>query len=62
MEIRLALSFSDEDKAGTIQPHDDAFVVTLRIGEYDVKRVLVDQGNEAEIMYPNFVQRTKLEV
>ena len=26
------LGFSDEDKAGTIQPCDDALVVTLRIG------------------------------
>ena len=26
------LGFSDEDKVGTIQPHDDALVVTLRIG------------------------------
>ena len=26
-------------------------MVTLRIGGYDVKRVLVDQGSEAEIMY-----------
>ena len=32
MEIQLALNFSDEDKVGTIQPHDDALVVTLRIG------------------------------
>ena len=36
------LGFSDEDKAGTIQPHDNALVVTLRIGGYDVRRVLVD--------------------
>ena len=36
------LGFSDEDKVGTIQPHDDALVVTLRIGRYDVKKVLVD--------------------
>ena len=49
MEIRLALSFSDKDKIGTIQPHDDALVVTFRIGGYDVKRVMVDQGNDAEI-------------
>ena len=42
MEVRPALSFSDEDKVGTIQPHDDALVVTLRIGRYDVNRVLVD--------------------
>ena len=26
------LGFSDEDKVRTIQPHDDALVVTLRIG------------------------------
>ena len=45
------LGFSDEDKAGTIQPHDDALVVTLRIGGYDVRRVLVDQGSAIEIMY-----------
>ena len=32
MEIRPALSFSDKDKVGTIQPHDDALVVTLKVG------------------------------
>ena len=42
VEIRMALSFSDKDKMGTIQPHDDALVVTLKIGGYDVKRVMVD--------------------
>ena len=36
------IEFSDEDKLGTLQPHDDTLVVTLRIGGYDVKRVLVD--------------------
>ena len=45
------LSFSDEDKVGTMQPYDDALVVTFRIEGYDVKMVLVDQGNGAEIMY-----------
>ena len=42
VEIRPALSFSNEDKIGTIQPHDNALLVTLRIEEYDVKRVMVD--------------------
>ena len=27
-------------------------MVTFRIGGYDVKRVMVDQGSAAEIMYP----------
>jgi len=51
MDIPLVLSFSDEDKVGTIQLHDDALVVTLRIDGYDVKRVMIDQGNTADIMY-----------
>ena len=50
IEISLILGFSDEDKIGTIQPYDDALVITLRIGGYDVKRVMVDQGSAVEIM------------
>ena len=53
MDIQWVLGFLDEDKIGTIQPHDNALVITLRIGGYDVKRVLVDQGSAVEIMYPN---------
>ena len=49
--IQPTLGFSNEYKAGTIQLHDDALVVTLRIGGYDVRRVLVDQGSAIEIMY-----------
>ena len=45
---------------GTIQPHDDAVVITLRIGRYDVKRVMVDQGNAVEIMYPDLYKRLNL--
>ena len=51
MDVPLILGFSDEDKVGTIQPHDDALVVTLRIGGYDVKRAMIDQGSAVDIMY-----------
>ena len=54
------MGFSNEDKIGTIQPHDDALVITLRIGGYDVKRVMVDQGSAAEIMYPNLYKGLSL--
>ena len=53
MNVPLVLSLSDVDKQGTIQPYDDALVVTLRIGGYDVERVMIDQGSAAEIMYPD---------
>ncbi|XP_030973187.1 uncharacterized protein LOC115993051 [Quercus lobata] len=54
------LGFSDEDKVGTVQPHDDVLVVTLRIGGYDVKRVLVDQDSVVEVMYPDLYKGLKL--
>lgn len=60
IETRLALSFSDDDKVGTIQPHDDTLVVTFHIRRYDVKRVLVDQGNGVEIIYPNLYKGLNL--
>ena len=60
MDIQPILGFSNEDKIRTIQPHGDALVVTLRIGGYDVKRVLVDQGSAIEIMYPNLYKGLNL--
>ena len=58
--VTPTLGFSEEDKEGTFQPHDDALVVTIRIGGYDVKKVLVDQGSGAEIMYPNLYKGLNL--
>ena len=60
VEIPLVMGFSDEDKIETIQPHDNALMITLRIGGYDVKRVMVDQGSTAEIMYPDLYKGLNL--
>ena len=56
----LVMGFSDKDKIGIVQSHDDALVITLRIGGYDVKRVMVDQGSAAEIMYPDLFKGLNL--
>ena len=60
MNFHLTLSFLEEDKIGTTQPHDDALLITLRIRDYDVKRVMVDNGSVAEIMYPNLYKGLNL--
>ena len=62
LERPLVMGFSDEDKIGSIQPHDDALVITLQIGGYDVKRVMMDQGNAAEIMYHDLYKGLSLRV
>ena len=59
-EIQPILGFSNEDKARTIQPYDDALVVTLRLGGYDVRRVMVDNGSGAKIMYPDLYKGLNL--
>ena len=58
--IPLVLGFSNKDKLGTVQPHDNALVVTLRIGGYDVKKVMIDQGSTVEIMYPDLFKGINL--
>ena len=60
VEIRPVLGFSDEDKIETIQLHDDALVITLRIRGYDVKRVIIDQSSAVEVIYPDLYKGLRL--
>ena len=53
---RLTISFDEEDLEGTIQPHDDALVVTVRINGFLVKRVMIDQRSGADVMYLDLVK------
>ena len=46
-----SIAFNNDDLEVTTQPHDDALMVTARINGFIVKRVLVNQGSGAEIMY-----------
>ena len=62
MELSLVIGFLDEDKIGTIQLHDDALVITLRIRGYDMKRVMVDQGSAVKIMYLDLYKGLNLKV
>ena len=55
-----AIAFGNEDLKGTIQPHDDALVVTAQIGGFLVKRVMVDQGSGADMMHPDLFKGLRL--
>ena len=62
MNFYPTLSFSEEDKIGTTQPHDDALLITLIIGDYDVKRVMVDGGSATKIMYHDLYKGLNLKL
>ncbi|XP_075659209.1 uncharacterized protein LOC142629107 [Castanea sativa] len=48
---RQPIAFDDDDLEGTTQPHHDALIVTARIRGFIVKRIMVDQGSDADVMY-----------
>ena len=46
-----AITFTEEDAERIHYPHDDAIVITLLIANYTTRRVLVDNGSSADILY-----------
>ena len=53
----LIIGFSEEDARRLHHPHDDAVVVSVCVGDYNVHRMLVDNGSSADILYyPAFQQ------
>ena len=45
------IGFSEEDARRLHHPHDDALVVSIRVEDYNMHRVLVDNGSLADILY-----------
>ena len=51
------IGFLKEDARRLHHPHDDALVISIRVGDYNMHRMLVDNGSSANILYyPVFQQ------
>ena len=49
------IGFLEENAWRLHHPHDDALVVRLQVGDYNMHWVLVDNGSSADILYyPTF--------
>ena len=44
------VGFSEEDARRLHHPHDDALVVSIRIEDYNMHKVLIDNGSSANIL------------
>ena len=55
-----AITVTNEDAERVHHPHDDAIVITLLIADYTTKRVLVDNGSSADILYYPALQQMRL--
>ena len=55
------MSFNEEDAKGVKQPHNDPLVIMLTIEGFNTKRILVDNGSSADIIYLPAFQQLKLD-
>ena len=55
------MCFSEEDVRGVKQPHDDPLVIMLVIESFNTRRILVDNGSSADIVYLSAFQQLKLD-
>ncbi|KAK6117276.1 hypothetical protein DH2020_048987 [Rehmannia glutinosa] len=55
-----SIRFTDEDLEGILTPHDDPMVVSLTIANYEVKRVLVDNGSSIDILFYDAFENREL--
>ena len=59
-EDELAITFKDKDARRLHHPHDDAIVITLTIANYITRRVLIDNGSSANILYYAAFQQMRI--
>jgi len=51
--------FSERDSRGIKQPHDDPLVIKLEVEEFNIHRVLINNGSFADIIYLPVFQQMK---
>ena len=55
------MSFNEADARGVKQPHNDPLAIMLNIEGFNTKRILVDNGSSADIIYLPAFQQLKLD-
>ncbi|XP_050254592.1 uncharacterized protein LOC126700444 [Quercus robur] len=55
------MSFNEGDARGVKQPHNDPLVIVLNIEGFNTRRILVDNGSSADIIYLPAFQQLKLD-
>ncbi|XP_059639467.1 uncharacterized protein LOC132281816 [Cornus florida] len=54
------ITFSEEDDKGIHQPHDDPLVVSMVVANFTVRRILIDNGSSADILFLRAYEKLKI--
>ena len=55
------MCFLEEDVRGVKQPHDDPLVIMVMFEGFNTRRILVDNGSSADIIYLSAFQQLKVD-
>ncbi|KAK3008991.1 hypothetical protein RJ639_015154 [Escallonia herrerae] len=55
-----AITFSYEDSKDIKTPHDDPLVIAIKAGNFDVKRILIDNGSSTEILFYDALKKMNI--
>ena len=53
--------FFEENARRLHHPHDDALIISIRVGDYNTHRVLVDNKSSTDILYYPMFQQIRIE-
>ena len=59
-KVEEPITFTEVDTQGVQFPHNDAVIVSLNIANYDVRRILVDNGSSADILFYDAFSRMSI--
>ncbi|GAV57371.1 hypothetical protein CFOL_v3_00908, partial [Cephalotus follicularis] len=59
-EAEEVITFSEADYEGVRLPHDDPVVVTLLVELFTMKRILIDSGSSADILYKHAFDQLRI--
>ncbi|GFY91075.1 hypothetical protein Acr_07g0012710 [Actinidia rufa] len=62
VDTHLPITFNNDDLKGLHLPHDDALVVSAVITNFNIQRILVDNGSSADMLFVSAFDKMKIEL
>ena len=58
--VHLPIIFNNDDLRVLHLPHDDALIISVVIANFNVQRILIDNGSSADILFVSAFDKIKI--